>query len=141
MNEEKKPTYVSMQEAINAYRRKLAQLRMNVETDLKHMGIKPNTPCFCGSGVKFKKCCKSKITTLENIVKVTSHFGIKIDPDFLLSMQDISTYIEEQFKLSSVLAKNIIEAPVSDTESTEAKTDATASEVTDTPVAAVKETI
>ena len=32
--------------------------------DVKRIGR--NSPCFCGSGVKFKHCCIKKVERLEN---------------------------------------------------------------------------
>lgn len=37
------------------------KLRIN---DKKRIGR--NSPCFCGSGVKFKRCCIKKVERLEN---------------------------------------------------------------------------
>lgn len=53
-----------------------------------------NDPCPCGSGIKFKKCCMTKIETLDNgLLRLLTH-------EFERLNQGIYTYWQRNFKRS-----------------------------------------
>lgn len=87
--------------------------------------IKPNEPCICNSGKKFKKCCKNNIVDkrkeiqfeLQNISKNTVKFynntvrdGLKlVSPEEYLERQDINRTFWEKLKFRCEQSNNFTE--------------------------------
>lgn len=55
-----KKQFENMQVSTHDTRSKLGKVRRNTYNNLR------NKPCVCGSGVKFKKCCWSKMQIARN---------------------------------------------------------------------------
>lgn len=51
-----------------AHKRRLTPVKRDLtRTERRLMRIGPNSPCGCGSGIKFKKCCRGAAVTKEEL--------------------------------------------------------------------------
>ena len=68
-------TGVESPELMKQFEQRRAELQQRLEsgetqkaTVIEHRRISRNDPCPCGSGVKFKKCCGSRLPDSDNRV-------------------------------------------------------------------------
>ena len=65
----KQPNLNDLKEIIDNPEFKATYQKMHTPWINKYKNIRPNDPCPCGSGKKFKKCCMYKLNDMEKYLK------------------------------------------------------------------------